>query len=84
LKNANEGGRSEKKDDLVASLKLKPPKVSGGVWTEITLHKFGAKYYDDGSAAQGLILIDGKGLYGATGRGGTADTGTVFNLSFVP
>jgi uncharacterized repeat protein (TIGR03803 family) len=66
-----------------AVFKLKPPAVSGGAWTEVIWHSFDNPpdgYYPYGK----LILVNGKGLYGTTSRGGSQDAGTVFNLSIVP
>ena len=65
------------------AFKLKPPAVSGGAWTEVTLHKFDGS--GDGISPGGkLILIKDEGLYGTTFGGGSLGYGTVFNISFVP
>jgi uncharacterized repeat protein (TIGR03803 family) len=65
--------------------KLKPPAVSGGAWTEVTLHAFGGAPDDGGFPGDNkLLLLSGKGLYGTTYAGGSLGFGTVFNLSIVP
>jgi uncharacterized repeat protein (TIGR03803 family) len=65
-----------------AVFKLKP-QLSGGFWTEVILHSF--DNLPDGYLPYGkLILVNGKGFYGTTSRGGSHDAGMVFNLSIVP
>jgi uncharacterized repeat protein (TIGR03803 family) len=60
--------------------KLVPPTVSGGPWTESQLYAF--KGGADGRlpAAATLTLTTKGTLYGVTSRGGTWDSGTLFQL----
>jgi uncharacterized repeat protein (TIGR03803 family) len=61
--------------------KLKPPAVSGGAWTEVTLHNFGGFRVNDGCEPVGeLILVNGV-FYGTTELGGKPyNAGTAFSL----
>jgi uncharacterized repeat protein (TIGR03803 family) len=53
---------------------------SGGQWTETVVHAFTGSF--DGASPYGALVFDQAGnLYGATYRGGTADVGTVFELT---
>jgi uncharacterized repeat protein (TIGR03803 family) len=48
-------------------------------WTETVLHTFNCK---DGNIVYAGLIFDTQGnLYGATGRGGASDNGTVFRLT---
>jgi len=63
---------------------LSPPAVSGGAWTETTLHEFGGPTYNDGSSPNGgLVLSKGK-FYGTTSEIVSNGLGTVFSLVVVP
>lgn len=63
---------------------IRPPAVSGGSWTESTLHRFGGPSSSDGSYPSGrLVMLKGK-LYGTTSSGGTLGYGTVYSLVVVP
>lgn len=62
--------------------KVSPPTVSGGSWTETTLHVFTATNIDGANPVALLLLFNGT-LYGTTGKGGTIPGlgyGTVFEL----
>jgi|ERR1022692_2454104 hypothetical protein len=62
---------------------LSPPSVSGGSWTETTLHQFGSGNDGGGEAYAGLTyrLPGTLTLYGATlSGGGQANDGVVFAL----
>jgi len=49
-------------------------------WTETVLHRFGNG--KDGAIPESNLILDGAGhLYGTTMGGGTADLGTVFEIS---
>ena len=53
----------------------------GGGWTESTLHHFNPNG-TDGASPYGSLVFDSAGnLYGTTLQGGTAGTGSVFQLS---
>ncbi|HVI10843.1 MAG TPA: choice-of-anchor tandem repeat GloVer-containing protein [Candidatus Binatia bacterium] len=53
---------------------------SGGGWTESLLHSFGSG--SDGQAPYSGLIRDGSGnLFGTTYRGGTANFGTVFEVT---
>ena len=61
---------------------LSPPAQSGSAWTETVLYNFcPADNCSDGSGPTGIILDAAGNLYGATGSGGAAGGGTVFELS---
>jgi uncharacterized repeat protein (TIGR03803 family) len=61
---------------------LAPPTQSEGAWTETVLYNFcSAENCSDGSGPTGVILDAAGNLYGATGSGGAAGAGTVFELS---
>jgi len=54
---------------------------SGGTWTEKVIHNFGSNE-TDGTTPKGGLVFDGTGnLYGTTFSGGTANQGTVFELT---
>jgi uncharacterized repeat protein (TIGR03803 family) len=59
--------------------KLKAPAVSGGAWTFVLLHDFGATTGDGGAPQGGLIPQNGL-LYGTTQAGGTSGEGAVFSV----
>jgi len=62
-----------------AVFELSPP-ASGGAWTETTLYSFTGK--PDGWYPTGPLVMDKFGnLYGTTLYGGSANAGTVFELS---
>jgi uncharacterized repeat protein (TIGR03803 family) len=59
--------------------KLAIPTVTGGPWTEQTLHSFGTG--TDGAIPIAGVTLDPSGnLYGTTSAGGTYGYGTVFEL----
>lgn len=63
---------------------VSPPAVSGGKWTETTLHDFAPPGFGDGSyPTGGIVMVYGK-LYGATYYGGDLGYGTVFSVVVVP
>jgi uncharacterized repeat protein (TIGR03803 family) len=55
--------------------------TASGDWTEKILHAFNEKGTDGLFPVAGLILDASGNLYGTTEGGGTADAGTVFELS---
>jgi uncharacterized repeat protein (TIGR03803 family) len=60
--------------------KLTPPTGSGTNWTAMTLYTFTGS--PDGEAPIGGLIFDSAGnLYGTTSAGGSANKGTVFELS---
>jgi uncharacterized repeat protein (TIGR03803 family) len=60
--------------------RLSPPAQSGGSWTETVLYNFQGN--GDGSEPQGGVIFDKTGnLLGTTYSGGSANLGTVFQLS---
>lgn len=61
---------------------LTPP-VSGGAWTETTLHNFPSGPYGGPPISQLAIGSDGM-LYGVTWSGGSAGYGTVFAIEVPP
>jgi uncharacterized repeat protein (TIGR03803 family) len=65
--------------------KLLPPSTPGGRWSERTLYKFtGYSVVDSVDGWEpyiGIILVNGKGLFGTTHYGGSAYQGTVFNVA---
>ncbi len=61
-----------------AVFKLKPPAVSGGVWTFVFLHDFKVAG-DGGDAISALTRFNGI-LYGATAGGGAGFGGTVYSI----
>jgi uncharacterized repeat protein (TIGR03803 family) len=64
--------------------RLTPPTLSGGPWTETTVHEFGGSAYHDGTEpTAGLTFVNGK-FYGTTALGGPEGFGTVFSLVIVP
>jgi uncharacterized repeat protein (TIGR03803 family) len=65
------------------AFELSPPAGGSGVWTETVLHAFGSSS-GDGAYPAGVILGPGGNLYGTTSGGGTASSGTVFELSLSP
>ena len=64
--------------------KLLPPSIAGGTWSERTLYKFTGYSdptgFDAWEPYVGVILVNGKGLFGTTHYGGTGYQGTVFNV----
>lgn len=59
---------------------LKPPAAPGGPWTETTLYSFTGG--NDGGYPQAGVTVGRHGtLYGTTSSGGTANFGTVFQLT---
>jgi len=57
-------------------VELKPPRKSGGAWTELVLHRFTAG--NDGAAPRGGLIFDSKGsLFGTAGGG----NGLVFRFT---
>lgn len=55
---------------------------SDGTWSETVLHSFVAFSTTDGSGPGGSLAIDSAGnLYGVTVQGGSANLGTVFEVS---
>ena len=61
------------------AFKLSP--LPQGEWTESTIHTF-TGYPNDGIGADGSLIFDNAGnLYGTTFRGGTYDSGIIFELS---
>jgi uncharacterized repeat protein (TIGR03803 family) len=60
--------------------KLTPPAKGQTTWTETVLYSFTGG--SDGGAPEAGLIADNQGaLYGTTGRGGTAEFGTVFKLT---
>jgi uncharacterized repeat protein (TIGR03803 family) len=60
--------------------RLSPPAQSGGSWTETVLYNFQGN--GDGSGPQAGLTFDKTGnLFGTTYSGGSANLGTVFQLS---
>ncbi len=58
------------------------PSSDGGPWTETVLHTFKCATGNDGANPYGALVIDAQGnLYGTTQLGGTANVGTVYELS---
>jgi uncharacterized repeat protein (TIGR03803 family) len=72
-------------------LRLSPPAVKGGAWTETILYNFAGSDLNDGATPNSNLITDGKGnLYGTTEEGGYScgepggvegSCGTVFELS---
>jgi uncharacterized repeat protein (TIGR03803 family) len=59
---------------------LSPPAIPGGAWTETTLHHFAGG--SDGEVPVSGVVLDSNGnVYGTTYYGGTANAGTIFELS---
>ena len=61
----NVGGLRNKTTSKGTVFELSPPAVSGGVWTETTLHKFGTTNGDGNNPLAGLLRLNGI-LYGST------------------
>jgi uncharacterized repeat protein (TIGR03803 family) len=59
---------------------LTPSELPGGVWTESVLYTF-AGGGDRSDPAAGVVIGNGKVLYGTTIGGGTYTMGTVFSLT---
>jgi len=59
---------------------LKPPKSTGGSWTETVLYNFQSGS-DGATPWAGLVIGPRGGLYGTTSAGGTSNYGTVFSLT---
>jgi hypothetical protein len=59
--------------------KLKAPTVSGGAWTFVLLHDFGASSSDDGIYPPGGLILQNGLLYGTTQFGGIG-RGVVFSV----
>jgi uncharacterized repeat protein (TIGR03803 family) len=66
-------------DDLGTVFELTPK--AGGGWTEKILHSFRANVGDGNLPAAGLVFDAAGNLYGTTVEGGTAQNGTVFELT---
>lgn len=70
---------------------LSPPAISGGAWTETTLHEFGGirindenQPFQDGSQPfGGVVFVKGK-FYGTTNGGGSLSFGTAFSVTIAP
>jgi uncharacterized repeat protein (TIGR03803 family) len=76
LYGATQGGGA--KDDGVV-FSLTPPSSSGGAWTETVLHSFPGG--NGGKSPRAGLVFDNTVLYGTTWQGGTAEKGTVFQLT---
>ena len=66
-----------------SAFELIPPNISGGTWTEITLHTFTGAQTDQGLPYSGLTFGKGGKLYGASaGRVGAEpeQNGTIFQI----
>jgi hypothetical protein len=62
-----------------AVFELVRPTTAGGKWTENVLYQFAGG--DDGANPDGKLVFDKHGnIFGATGRGGTNDAGTIYKL----
>ncbi len=61
--------------------KLIPPAVQGGAWTEKALYTFKGKSDGRLPAAVTLALTKAGTLYGVTTRGGTWDSGVIYQLT---
>ncbi len=69
-----------------AVFKLSPPSQPGGAWTETVLYNFCSLLSGntclDGDGPNSNVIFDGSGnMYGTTEHGGSANDGTVFELS---
>jgi hypothetical protein len=64
----NVGGLRNKTTSKGTVFELSPPAVSGGAWTETTLHKFGTANGDGSNPLAGLLRLNGV-LYGTTPGG---------------
>ncbi len=60
--------------------KLTPPAVAGGTWTESTLYTF-VSGTGDGQTPISSLLLSGRALYSISYYGGTANLGTVYQLT---
>jgi len=62
--------------------KLVPPTVKGGTWTESVLHGFTGNDIDGRLPGTTSLALTSKGtLYGVTSRGGTWDSGVLYQLT---
>jgi uncharacterized repeat protein (TIGR03803 family) len=62
--------------------KLAPPAVKGGAWTETQLYAFTGNDIDGRFPAATTLNLTSKGtLYGVTSRGGTWDSGVLYQLT---
>jgi uncharacterized repeat protein (TIGR03803 family) len=62
--------------------KLVPPAVKGGAWTESVLHAFTGNDVDGRLPAEFALALTTSGtLYGVTMRGGTWDSGVLYQLT---
>ena len=62
--------------------KLTPPAVKGGTWTESVLHSFTGNDIDGRLPGATSLTLTTKGtVYGVTARGGTWDSGTLYQLT---
>ncbi|HET6180346.1 MAG TPA: choice-of-anchor tandem repeat GloVer-containing protein [Candidatus Sulfotelmatobacter sp.] len=59
--------------------KLKAPAVSGGTWTFVLLHDFGALSADDAASPEGGLVLQNGLLYGVA-RGGSDGLGAVYSV----
>lgn len=61
--------------------KLSPPATLGGVWNEKILYAFSAAG-SDGRLPNAAVVLDATGaLYGVTQRGGTFDSGVIYQIA---
>lgn len=60
--------------------RLAPPAAAGGAWTETTLHTFTGQNGDGANPSGGPVIGSNGALYGTTQYGGTANSGTVFEI----
>jgi uncharacterized repeat protein (TIGR03803 family) len=62
--------------------KLTPPATQGGAWTEQALYAFKGNSSDGRLPAAAALTLTSKGkLYGVTVRGGTWDSGVIYQLT---
>jgi hypothetical protein len=59
---------------------LQPPAQAGGAWTETPLYHFTGRNGDGMWPFAGVVLGKNGALFGVTSEGGTAGTGTAFEL----
>ena len=62
--------------------KLVPPAVTGGTWIEQSLYAFTANNFDGRLPAPAALTMNTQGIiYGVTSRGGTWDSGVIYQLA---